>query len=158
MKKIIFEKNQSQILEWAKKYKKIDYKRCCNEKFERKSYLTKLNVADARLYFRIKYFLVPTFRLDYKNVPQYRAEKWRCPDCVERIQRDRQPPGDVEVICDEDSYDHARYHCPSNNKLREDTDFRDPKQEVVFFRQIIDRRKSREMLKPKQNLMSNGVP
>ena len=93
-------------------------------------------MTDARLYFRIKYFLVPTFRLDFKNVPKYRAEKWQCPDCVVRTGK-LPAPGDLEVLCEQDSHDHARYMCPSNNKLRENIDFSDPKQEVSFFGKII---------------------
>ena len=132
VKQLIFNKNRNEILEWAKGYKKINHDTCSKEKFERKGYLTKLNVADARLYFRIKYFLIPTFRLDYKNIHKYRAEKWLCPECVERLQRSRPPPNDVELSCEQDSHDHARYNCPSNNQLRKNTDFSDPEQEVVF--------------------------
>ena len=149
VKNLIFKKNKAEILEWAKNYKKIDYNRCCNERFERRSYLTKLNVADARLYFRIKYFLVPTFRLDYKNVHRYKAERWLCPECVVTTQRDRPSlMGDfreIELFCEQDSHDHARYNCPSNIQLRENTDFSDPKQEVVFFRKIIERRNEQLM-------------
>ena len=61
VKNIIFNKNKAEIFEWARGYKKIDFDRCSNETFERKAYLSSLNVADARLFFRIKYFLVPTF-------------------------------------------------------------------------------------------------
>ena len=87
-------------------------------------------MTDARLYFRIKYFLVPTFRLDFKNVPKYRAEKWQCPDCVVRTGK-LPAPGDLEVLCEQDSHDHARYMCPSNNKLRENIDFSDP--DAAFY-------------------------
>ena len=82
VKQLIFNKNRNEILEWAKWYKKINHDTCSKEKFERKGYLTKLNVADARLYFRIKYFLIPTFRLDYKNIHKYRAENGFVPSVL----------------------------------------------------------------------------
>ena len=131
VKEIMFNRNRLEILEWAKSYKKIDYDTLCNEKFERKAYLSKLNVNDARMYFRIKYFLVPTFRLDFKNNNRYKAEEWLCPDCVARVQRDRQSNlRELKRICEQDSHD----------QLRDKTDFSDPKQEVAFFRNVMERR------------------
>ena len=95
------------------------------------------------MYYRIKYFLVPTFRLDFKNVFRYKIEEWLCPDCVTRVQRDRQNKlnsCELKLLCEQDSHEHARLFCPSNSQLREKTNFNDPKQEVVFFRKIIERR------------------
>ena len=51
VKKSAGDKNQQDILNQVKKLKKIDYEKLKNEKYEMKSYLKDMNIADARLKF-----------------------------------------------------------------------------------------------------------
>ena len=45
LKKILYEKNRSELLQWTKSYKKVNYDKCMKEKFELKSYFKTMNIA-----------------------------------------------------------------------------------------------------------------
>ena len=77
----IFAKNESDLLQSMMNNKKIDVDSCRREGFGMKPYLKEMNLSDARMYYRIKYHLVPTIRLNQKNNKRYKAQKWLCPDC-----------------------------------------------------------------------------
>ena len=84
----IYEKQRFECLEAMKGYKKIDYESCVNEEFEMKHYFKTLNITESRLYYKIKYYLVPTVPLNFKNDPKFWAQKYLCQDCLEVSKQD----------------------------------------------------------------------
>ena len=53
MKSYILNKNATELLEDVKRYKKLDYNEFANEKFERKSYFSNLDLERIRLRYRL---------------------------------------------------------------------------------------------------------
>ena len=66
----------------VKQYKKISLTNFENEKFEVKSYLTNLNVSDARLKFKIISHMVPTIKMNFQSEPAYARNLWACDICL----------------------------------------------------------------------------
>ena len=106
-----------------------------------------MSLSDAKFYYRIKHSLVPTVRLCYNSVHKFKAEKWLCPDCLQRFPPELPPSAPAgqqqehQLVGQPDSLDHIRYSCPINESLRENTDFDEPVDEVRFFREVVNRRK-----------------
>ena len=72
-KKMILNKNKIDILEKAKKYKKISYDEMKKESFEVKSYLKDLSLSDAKLKFAIRTKMVRTIQANFKGEQQYKS-------------------------------------------------------------------------------------
>ena len=51
------------------------------EKFGRKEYLEKLNLADARLRFSIRAKMTKTVQMNFKGDKKYMQNQWKCQDC-----------------------------------------------------------------------------
>ena len=71
MNKVIVEANTKDLIEEvsAKEYKKINLNDMKNDKFERKSYLSDLEINSARMKFGIKTKMVKSVNLNHKNDP-----------------------------------------------------------------------------------------
>ena len=82
IKSKIYEKQRLECLESMKGYKKIDYHKCAEEKFEMKHYFKTLNIQEARLCYKIKHFLVLMVSLNFKNDAKFRAQNYLCQDCL----------------------------------------------------------------------------
>ena len=112
-----------------------------------KPYLKEMNLSDARMYYRIKYHLVPTIRLNQKNNKRYKAQKWLCPDCS--ISKSLSDHGnyanydydDDNIAGYHDDQQHVKLSCIANQTLRSQTNFDKPKEVVNFFQAVVVRRK-----------------
>ena len=75
----IEDKNRREILQDFKNYKKLNYDELVEEKFERKSYFSEMNIENSKIMFEIKSQVLPPIR---KNFPRkYRADSLLCPSC-----------------------------------------------------------------------------
>ena len=151
----IFEMTESSLIESMKRYKKIDYLKCKEEGFSLKPYFKSMNISDSRMFYRVKYFLVPTIRLNYKQDKRYTAEKWLCPDCKSSQKKPSSSkeknhyqhyPYHHDVVDDDDDYRDSQYHvqfkCVMNNSLRQAYKFDDDEQVAKFFHDIVSRRRN----------------
>ena len=118
----IREKNRMDILERSKKYKKIEFDIMNAEKFETKSYLVKLHLADARLRFSIKSKMTKTIQMNFKGDPKYSKNLWKCQDC-------HTPDTQEHVV-----------RCPTYQQLRVGKDLGKDKDLVDYFRKVIENR------------------
>ena len=59
--------NKDAIIEQSLSYKKINFKNCANEKFERRNYIKTLNISDARLKFKIQAKMTPTIQMNFQS-------------------------------------------------------------------------------------------
>ena len=89
VKDILYIKNRNDLLDWTKKYRKVDYETCDKEKFETKSYFKTMNIAQSRLYFKVLNFITPTIRANFKSDKKFCAEKFICLDCREEEEGQR---------------------------------------------------------------------
>ena len=99
------------------------------------------------MFYKIKYSLVPTIRMNQKNNKKYKAEKWLCPDCATESS---------SIISSNDKYDyengiisgyyddqnHVQFSCSANESLRQRTNSDDSKSVVDFFQTVVNRRKN----------------
>ena len=149
----IYELNRNQILDWSKKYKKLDYNKICIEKFELKSYFKEMDIQQSRLNFKIRCYMTPTIRLNFKSDPKFKSEKWVCTDCVTEDVGSCDgilQTGSDQVIVEmsskklrgfPDSQEHQMFHCQGNADLREGKDIAGNEKDcVLFFQQLIQRR------------------
>ena len=122
------EKNRDDLLEKIRPpaYKKLDFETISAEKFERKEYLDKLNLADARLRFSLRAKMTKTVQMNFKNDRKYKQNQWKCQDC--------QIP---------DTQDHI-VRCPAYQQLRIDKDLNNDKDLVAYFRKVIKIREKLE--------------
>ena len=152
VKKIIWEKDRSDILKMMEGLKKIDHEICAREKHEMKGYFKTMNVADSRMAFKIQNFVVPTIRLNFKSDKKYKAEGWLCPDCrvpgsdVSDSQRIAYSEAKVTVgnISQPggflDSQEHVIKHCFANEEMRIGKDMDNLGDCVTLIRHVISRR------------------
>ena len=82
VKSLIHEQNKNQLLEQARSYKKLSYQQLSSEEYGLKSYLKTMTVAQARVYFSARAQMLPTVQHNFKHIPEYVANKWKC-DCGE---------------------------------------------------------------------------
>ena len=115
------EKNRFDLLEKIRPpaYKKLDFETLAAEKFERKEYLNKLNLADARLRFSLRAKMTKTVQMNFKGDKKYTQNQWKCQDC--------QIP---------DTQDHI-VRCPAYQHLRIDKNLSNDKDLVSYFRKVI---------------------
>ena len=74
IKQIINDKNRNDVLSMMRKYKKVDYDKCLDEKYEMKDFFKTMTVADSRMAFKILNFVVPTIRLNFKSDKKFKYE------------------------------------------------------------------------------------
>ena len=75
VKDILYIKNRNDLLDWTKKYRKVNYEKCEKEKFETKSYFKTMNITQSRLYFKVLDFITPTIRANFKSDKKFCAQK-----------------------------------------------------------------------------------
>ena len=135
-----------------KGYKKIDHEKCLKENYEMKTFFKTMNVADARMAFRIQNFLVPTIRLNFKSDKKFKAEGWLCPDCrvteSEVSETARMPYSEAKVSVGNikqpggflDSQEHIMKHCSAHEDLREGMNTDNLQDCVTLMRRVVARR------------------
>ena len=73
------------ILNKMKKYKKIDFEKKVEEKFELKEYMKTMNLHRARTKFSIETKMMPQFKFNYMSVKEYEKSNWSCNFCMNTL-------------------------------------------------------------------------
>ena len=120
----IKEKNKNDILETIARsdYKKLDLEELKAENFERKDYISKLNMSEARTKFAIRTKMTKSVKLNYKNDPVNKNSLWKCEDC--------------SYV---DSQEHILW-CQAYEQFRTNKDLSDDKDLVRYFQQVLQYR------------------
>ena len=133
-------------------FKKINVDECRREGFGMKPYLKEMNLTDARMFYRIKYNLVPTIRLNQKSNRRYKAENWLCPDCLSQktsltdLSNYYNYDYDDNNICGFfDDQHHVQYSCIANHSMRSKMNFDEPKEVVKFSKRLSLEERSKTM-------------
>ena len=90
------------------------------ESYGEKSYLTEMNLPDARMNFSLRSRMFKC-KMNYLNTPKYRAEMWRCDSCQTCI----------------DSQSHILY-CPAYQQLREGKTLTSDQDIVSYFKEVLE--------------------
>ena len=90
-----------------------------NDKFEKKSFLSDLEINSARMKFGIKTKMVKSVKLNYKNEPINKQKVWKCDDC--------------ESI---DSQEHILW-CPAYSLFRKDKNLDGDRDFTRYFKQVL---------------------
>ena len=61
-----------------KPYKKIKYTDFKEKEFRAQPYMFQLNLAQARLRFKIKSFMTPTVKLNFASDPTFASQNFKC--------------------------------------------------------------------------------
>ena len=96
------------------------------ENFERKEYMDKLNLADARLRFALRAQMTKTVQMNFKGKKNYAQNQWKCQDC--------------QIL---DTQDHI-VRCPTYQHLGLDKNLGNDKDFVSYFREVIQIREKLE--------------
>ena len=123
------DKNRREILQDIKNYKKINYDELVEDKFERKSYFSEMNIENSRIMFKIKSQVLPTIR---KNFPRkYRADSLLCPSCR-----------NLDLTSQKkDSQKHLITECPAFDDFRVNRDLKNNDLDIVeFFKDVMEYR------------------
>ena len=116
----ILEKNCTDLLGIiAKNYKKLDYRKLSEEKFEMKEYIKTNKIQDSRTLFQAKSKMMRSVKMNYKNHPEYLKTNWSCSGC--------------SLV---DSQEHLLW-CDSYAHLREGLDLAKDDDLVRYYRNFL---------------------
>ena len=75
--------NKERVIEMAKQkqYKKVSIETLSADDFIRKSYLSEMNVSDARIRFKVSSHMLQTVKMNFQSDPEYKGDLWSCDDC-----------------------------------------------------------------------------
>ena len=122
--------NRDELLDKVNTYKKLSYEDLSQEKFEKKSYFSELDLENVRMKFKIRSRVVPTIR---KNFPsKYRNRSLTCQSCKSMHDPFSIPP--------EDSQSHLILECPAFVNFREGKNMENDLHLAQYFRAIIKHR------------------
>ena len=79
VKKEVFKRNKEDLINETKTLKKISYK--TEDDFERQTYLSDMNVIDARLLFKVKTKMLPTVQMNFVSDEGFSKNLWTCSGC-----------------------------------------------------------------------------
>ena len=120
VKRKIADMNAKDILCQMEHYKKINKEDFDDKVHQVQQYLKDMNVAEARLRFKIRSLMTPTIRMNFQNDAVFRQEMWMCPGCNNRI----------------DTQAHVM-KCPAYSQLRENKDLSNDKDLVAYFANVV---------------------
>ena len=132
VKNKISKMNKEAVISQSSSYKKISFEHLTDDKFERQPYISKLNISEARLRFKLKAKMTPTIQMNFPSDSEFAANMWTCTGCTDNSR------GDM-VVGSRDTQQHVML-CPGYADIREDTNFDDDRQLVWYFQQVIKRR------------------
>ena len=113
-----------------KSYKKLKVDDFASESFAAKDYLSKLNMADARLRFKLRSCMTPTVKMNFKSDAKFASQLWKCVGCAKLSHS-----GNI------DSQLHILW-CEGYADLRHEKDLDNDQHLVDYFRSVISRRQN----------------
>ena len=123
-KRMVMNKNKTDILEQSKKYKKIAHEEMSKESFGVKNYLKEMTLTDAKLNFAIRTQMVRTVQANFKGEPMYKKNNWKCVGCGKL-----------------DTQEHV-LRCHAYKHLRIGSSLENVMERVQYFRSVISIRES----------------
>ena len=125
MQKNIQSLNREILLDTMKtSYKKLDHKKCTEDKFELQPYLTNLQTNQARQQFRLRSFMTKTVKMNFPSDVGFKKQLWKCQHC---------PNIDTQA--------HIQ-HCPAYEHLRAGKNLDNDQDMVKYFQQVIAMREA----------------
>ena len=127
----ILKMNESVVVERPvrQNYKKINLESLKEDDFCMKSYLSKLNVHDARVRFKIASKMLPTVKMNFPSDRKFMTDLWSCSGCTE--------PGNVQGC--RDTQEHLLV-CEGYKPLREGKQLDTDVGLVAYFKEILSSR------------------
>ena len=122
-------KNDQDLLSWSSTYKKVNTDNYKNNQVKLNPSYKTLNLEDSRVLFRKNSHLLHTVRHNFKGNKKYKAEDYLCPDCLALDLPVSHPDDQDNLLL-----------CQGNSDLRQGRDLRDIKQELAYYRAVIERR------------------
>ena len=124
----MYKLNRNDILNQMKPLKKIIYKEHISEKFQLQPYMTNLNIAEARLKFKLKTKMTPTVRMNFQSDAGFTSNLWACPGCsAQKVEGRRDTQAHILT-------------CVGYAQFREMKDLSNDKDLIQYFSQVIKQR------------------
>ena len=127
--------NKAKIVQNMIGYKKICYEQHLNEPYKLQPYLKTLNIADARLRFKLKTHMAPSIMMNFPSDVRFSEQLWTCTGCGD----DGSDKADGQVGGRRDTQTHIMI-CPGYADMRIDKNLEDDKDLVRYFSQVIKKR------------------
>ena len=120
-------KTEERFFRILKIIKKLNYDELVEEKFERKSYFSEMNIENSKIMFKVKNKVFPPIR---KNFPRkYRVNSLLCPSCRNLDLTSQK----------EDSQKHLITECPAFDDFRMNRDLKNNDLDIVeFFKDVME--------------------
>ena len=133
---------KTELLEDAKKYKKISYEELSEEPFERKEFFNALDLEGARLKFRISSHMVDSVRSHFPSKYRARNKPLSCPSCSNNhISDDEKPDEDDLRNSPRDDLNHIMTKCIKYEEMRINRDIFSSDSDLVdFFKDVLEYR------------------
>ena len=133
VKEEMYQMNKEDLIRDSICLKKIGYTR--EDKFRRQSYLSEMNVLDARLMFKIRTNMVPTVQMNFMSDAGFEENLWTCSGCSHLS-------SSVSVIHgNRDTQQHI-VTCPGYTSLRDGRNLNCESDLVNYFRDVLKVRSS----------------
>ena len=146
IKKYIYDKQRNELLEDMRSYKKLNVEELSKEPFERKAFLSELNLERSRMKYKLLSSVVPTVRSHFSN--KYKEKSLACPECssnesadTDQVKDRHNNSNNLDASKPKDTVDHIVLHCKEYDDLK-DEGF-DPLNDDMltdFFGKVIQRR------------------
>ena len=127
----ILKLNKARVLQKMIGYKKINYEKHLNEPYQLQPYLKNLNIADARLRYKLKTHMTPTIMMNFPSDIKFSEQLWTCTGCGNGSDKADGQAGDRR-----DTQTHIMI-CPGYADLRMDKNLEGYKDLVRYFSQVI---------------------
>ena len=126
IKSRIHSKNRRDILTQVQSYKKLDYDTLVAENYGIQPYVRNMTVSLARTCFASRSMMLSSVQMNFKNKPEYKANKYRC-------------------VCKEEDHQAHLTSCMQYKHLQEGLDMRSDIDLVRFYQLVIrEREKEKE--------------
>ena len=137
VKKYIFARNQKQLLDEIRKYKKLSYDQLSQETFERKPYFFNQSLENARMCFRVATKLVPTILANFPSKYRRRGQSLTCPSCSTPVSSELEVgEQQMEPL---HSQSHILTECEAVRDIRDECEPQDDFSLAQFFKKVVAR-------------------
>ena len=130
----IFELNKFDIVQKMKGYKKVSYEEHLHEPYKLQPYLKTLNIADARLRFKLKTHMAPSIMMNFPSDVEFSKQFWTCTGCGNGNDK-----AEVQIGGRRDTQTHIMI-CPGYVELRKDKNLDEDRDLVRYFSEVIRKR------------------
>ena len=131
--------NKSQVLESIRESKKLDFEKLSGEKYERKSYLSELDLESARILFRVHSRTVPTIMKNASSKYRRMGVPLTCPSCSKPSLSSMNSSSSTSTPLHSQS--HLLTSCEAVRDIREEVmpGAGDDRSLAEFFRRVVAR-------------------